>query len=69
MAFRVKLIVPVTRIRLNIFPSDCIFREGVIRYIDSYQYVFPPINLTVCGLGADGSRWFEVSNPGALPPL
>ena len=38
----------------------------VIRYIDSYQYLFPPINLTVCGLGADGSKWFEVSNPGVL---
>ena len=36
------------------------------RYIDSYQYLFPPINLTVCDLGADGSKWFEVSNAGAL---
>ena len=48
----------------NIFPSDCIFREGVIRYIESYQDLFPPINLTVRGLGADGQKWFEVSNPG-----
>ena len=41
-------------------------RRGYIHYIDSYQYLFPPINLTVCGLGTDGSKWFEVSNPASI---
>ena len=39
------------------------FREEVIRYIDSYQYLFTLINLTICGLGADGSNLLEVSDP------
>ena len=47
MAFCVKLIVPVSRIRLNIFPSDCIFREGGISYMESYQYVFILIDLMI----------------------
>ena len=49
-----RLIVPETRLWLNIFPSCFIFRYSFGNYIASYQYLPAKIKKDVCGLGADG---------------
>ena len=54
IAISEKLIVPVTRPWLNIFPSYFIFRYSFGSYIASYQYLPAKIKKDVLGLGADG---------------